>query len=243
FNYLSAMAAEVTSGSTALALTDGSLLMWSLTGREYPDYLLKMALDDGILKYFEKVRQANDFSTRVLLASYISLPRSTDVINTLRLVICPHSMADCDKYCSTSSAERPCDVLSGLRDRDLFWQHLDRFQRSDIFASQSRISKSRYGNHQVYFFYLKLEDEVARIEVPEWVARDRPLLELVHSLVVDQCARGHGYPVALSEAHELAVVSGSDRDNFYRLIDEYMAGLKLSSTVSAKSLSKRTRWI
>ncbi len=47
------------------------------------------------------------------------------------------------------------------------------------------------------------------MEVPEWVARRKDLLDLTHALVLDQCRRGQGYPVALSEAHEQAVVTGS----------------------------------
>ena len=101
----------------------------------------------------------------------------------------------------------------------------------------------RYGPHRVYFFYVKLEEEVVRVEVPEWVATDIELLHLTHSLVVDQCKRGHGYPVALSEAHERAVVTVRDRDNFWQLVDASLVDEHMPVRSSGKYRSKKTRWV
>jgi NurA-like 5'-3' nuclease len=75
------------------------------------------------------------------------------------------------------------------------------------------------------------------------VAEDSPRLELVHAVLVDQCRRGQGYPVALSEAHEKAVVTGADRDVFWRMVDESMADEHIDAIESGKSRSKRTRWL
>jgi NurA-like 5'-3' nuclease len=103
--------------------------------------------------------------------------------------------------------------------------------------------KDYYGDHKVYFFYLRVGDEIARIEIPQWVAENEALLNLTHSLVFDQCRRGHGYPVALSEAHEQAVVTGADRDNFRELVESTLTEGHLPVASSGKSLSKRTRWV
>ena len=94
-----------------------------------------------------------------------------------------------------------------------------------------------------YLHYLRIKDEVARIEVPQWVAVDEDLLTLVHTLVLDQCHRGQGYPVALSEAHEKAVVTGADRENFWHLVESSLVKEHVPSFSSAKSQSKRTRWV
>jgi NurA-like 5'-3' nuclease len=75
------------------------------------------------------------------------------------------------------------------------------------------------------------------------VATDANLLNLAHCLVLDQCRRGHGYPVALSEAHEQAVVTGADRENFQRLLEISLAEEKIPLTTSTKSRSKKTRWV
>ena len=103
--------------------------------------------------------------------------------------------------------------------------------------------EKHYGVHQVYFFYLRNKDEVARVEIPRWVAVDEGLLTLVHTLVLDQCQRGHGYPVALSEAHEKAVITTADRENFWHLVESSLVKEHMPSLSSAKSRSKRTRWV
>ena len=81
------------------------------------------------------------------------------------------------------------------------------------------------------------------MEVPQWVANDEGLLNLTHSLVLDQCRRGQGYPVALSEAHEQAVVTMSDRENFWHLVESSLVEEKLPTPTSGKNRSKRTRWV
>ena len=86
-------------------------------------------------------------------------------------------------------------------------------------------------------------DEVARVEIPQWTALNEDLLNLTHSLTLDQCHRGHGYPVALSESHEQAVVTGADRENFWQMIEASLVDEHLPCLSSAKSRSKRTRWV
>ena len=99
-----------------------------------------------------------------------------------------------------------------------------------------------YREHEVRFFYLRVDDEIARVEFPRWV-EERGLVDLVHALILDQCRRGQGYPVALSESHEQAVVTSGDREHFQHLIERTLTENKLSTTISAKSRSKRTRWV
>jgi len=243
FRYLARLASRLPADLPALALVDGSLIMWGLMSKDLPDYLVDIMLDKGVLKYINQIEDLNS-KHPVALASYISFPRSTDVINSLRIAACPQQVPDCDKFCiGITVNERPCDIVAGVNDRELFWTCLADSQRSDIFISQSKISKTRYGHHRVYFFYLKTGNEIARVEIPEWVALKPELLGITHSLVLEQCRKGQGYPVALSEAHELAVVSGADRQNFFYLVDEYFIDYRLSTSISAKSASKKNRWI
>jgi GNAT superfamily N-acetyltransferase len=133
--------------------------------------------------------------------------------------------------------------VSGVQDRELFASVLDEGERSALFTSQSSIVQKHYGGHRVYFFYLRVDDEIARVEIPQWVATDDSLLNLTHGLVLDQCRRGQGYPVALSEAHEQAVVTGADRESFWRVVESLMVDEHLPSPTSAKSFSKKTRWV
>lgn len=240
---LAAMTAALPAGSTALALLDGSLILWGLASKDYPEFIVDALLDGAFLKYLEEIRTANR-RMRVPLASYISFPRSTDVVNTLRVAICPQEAPDCDRYCDEIPAgKRPCDIFADVQDRDIFTTLLSEGERSALFTSQSQIVKKHYGAHAILFFYLRAGDEIARIELPQWSALDDERLCLAHSLILDQCRRGLGYPAALSEAHEQAVLSGADRENFQRLVDIMMAEEKMAVAESEKCRSKRTRWI
>jgi len=237
--HLSDLASGLPAGSTSLALLDGTLILWGLEA--YPEFVTEALLTGGLLSCFDSMKKLNA-DRRLALASYISFPRSTDVVNVLRVAICPHEVVDSDQLCKACTS-RECEAVAGVRDRELFMNLLESGERSALFISPSRIVKERYGEHRVYFFYLKVEDEIARIEIPQWVATSDELLNLTHSLILDQCRRGHGYPVALSEAHEQAVVTGMDRENFWELVESSLVSEHLPSLGSAKSLSKRTRWV
>jgi hypothetical protein len=237
------MAAELPPQTPALALVDGSLILWGLVSKDYPDFVIEELLDKGFIHCLDDIKKLNK-GRAIAIASYISFPRSTDVINALRIALCPNDIADCECYCNNITAgSRRCDVVAGLQDRDLFFNILVEGQRSAIFGSQSSIVQKHYGCHRILFFYLQTGDEIARIEIPQWVAEDKKLLKLTHALVLDQCRRGQGYPVALSEAHEQAVVTGADRQNFQQLLEISLSEEGIPPTTSAKSRSKRTRWI
>jgi hypothetical protein len=64
--------------------------------------------------------------------------------------------------------------------------------------------------------------EIARIEVPEWVATDSVLFKQALSLMLAQVQKGYGYPVALAEAHNQAVVRGGDRARFFAVLEQQM---------------------
>lgn len=234
---LAEMAAALPAVETTLALMDGSLVMFSL--ESFPDFVVESLLDNGFLKALDELKKLSD-SRNLTLASYISLPRSADVTNVLKVALCPQESVDCDRNCSAGVSA--CDAIAGINDRLLFANLLAAGERSALFINPSHILK-RYGVHKVYFFYLNVDDEIARVEIPEWVAVRKNLVDLTHALVLDQCRRGQGYPVALSEAHEQAVVTGADREEFWRLVDQSLEEERLPSYTSTKSRSKRTRWV
>jgi hypothetical protein len=233
---------ELEDGLPVLLMVDGSLILWGLAGQTYPEFVIQELLTDGLLKYFDEINNYN-VSKQIALASYISFPRSTEIVNALRLAVCPYSPVDCDYYCSGKFHDRECDRVAGLRDRDIFNSILKTGERSAIFKTRSSIVEKYYGDHQINFFYIKLDEEVARIEVPSWVPDNPQLLNFLHSMIIDQCKRGLGYPVALSEAHEKAVITGADREQFWRLVDQNLVEDNIMLKSSAKQQSKRTRWI
>ena len=138
---------------------------------------------------------------------------------------------------------RECDVVSMIRDRDLFGRLLGVGERSGLFASRSSIVRDRYREHHVEFFYVNVGEEVGRVEMPRWASRQEGMVDMVHSVVLEQCRLGQGYPLALAEAHEQAVLSGGDREEFWRMVDIEMGGEGLGAVRSAKASSKQTRWV
>lgn len=223
---------------STLLLIDGSLILWGLAGQDYPDYVKQALINEGFLTYLDEIRKLSQIK-QLAIAAYISYPRSTEVANILRLALCPHEPVDCDRYCSSRQAPRECDAVAGVLDRDIFNHVLVPGERSALFASRSSIVKERYGIHATNFFYIKIDDEeIARVEVPLWAAQNKELIQMVHTLVWQQCKQGQGYPVALSEAHEKAVVTTADREQFWDLVEQ-----SITLRSSAKSKSKRNRWI
>ena len=47
---------------------------------------------------------------------------------------------------------------------------------------------------------------------------------LTHTLIYDQCMKGQGYPVALSRAHEQAIVRAADRRAFLGIVEQCSEG-------------------
>ena len=198
---------------------------------------------NGLLPELDRVRSAGG-TTGLALASYISSTGSTERVNMLRIAVCPHETPDCDRLCARNRgpAERECESVSGLRDSSLMTALLKPGERSATFVSRSSVVTQYYREHEIRYFFLNVEGEIARVEIPRWV-EEGGLVGLVHALVLDQCNRGHGYPAALSEAHEQAVVNASDRDQFQRLVELTLAERRVPVTTSAKSRSKRSRWV
>ncbi len=239
---LLAMARATSPGTPAVALMDGSLILWGLTGQAYPDFVREELVDKGVIRVLEGFRQLA-LSRQIAVGAYISMPRSTDVVNALRLALCPFQPADCDKHCGAKPLyHRECDGVAGVLDRELFEAILAPGERSPLYASRSSIVLKHYGGHQVYFFYVNIGDEIARVEVPQWVAQDASSLGLIHSAILDQCRKGRGYPEVLAEAHEQAVIHPQEQQLFWRMVEDSLGSRGVTSQASEKSQAKRRRW-
>lgn len=242
---LSALAEQSDPDIPTIALIDGSLILWGLAGQAHPDFVRSALLEDQFLPAMEELRELAR-ARPLALASYISLPRSTEVVNALRLDsgLCHYEAANCDMHCRMlRPGQRPCDGVSGVLDRELFESLLDEGDRSDLFSSTSSIVEGYYGDHSVQFYYLNAGSELARVEIPRWVAQDEALVDLTHALLMDQCRKGHGYPVAVSEAHEQAVVTVGDREEFRLIVEDALQRRRLPVYTSEKNRSKRTKWL
>jgi len=236
---------ENSGGSAAIpsvALCDGSLILWPLITESDGEYRRQ------ILTMF----QANLDAARehgVPVAGYISRPMSKDVVNSLRVAVCPYEIANCDLKCRARNAPGleyvapPCGGTERVTDADLFGRVLRNGERSAIFYSGSKILCDQHyeQRHRIAFFYLHVGREVARVEIPAWVAEDAVLVDRVHALCLDQARKGDGYPVAISEAHEQAIVRGSDRAAFFHLMERHFVPEGIPVGTTQKALSKRAR--
>lgn len=228
-----------------LLLLDGSLTMWGLAGRRVEGFVRDQLVRQELLPLFDRLRQLVEAGRRVVVAGYISAPRSTEVVNALRLFICPFDPTACGSYCPSRSAfeGRACDDVGGVMDADLFRAELRPGERTGLFESQSSVVRELYGPHPVRFFYVNADSEIARVEVPAFVAGEPDLLKLCHALLWDQIQLGGGYPAVLTEAHEQAVIRGSDREVFRAMLLDELGRLGLSETESPKATSKRYRFL
>ena len=217
-----------------LAMVDGSLVYWFL------DTLPEAAQHEllpAILAAWDQLRDRG-----VPVVGYISATRSSESLNFLRLHSCPHEEPDCQRHCAkpaATNARPPCHVFAPLRDAALWGQLLQPGQRSPLWRAGAAILE-RYGDHHIYFCYLHVGSEVARLEMPAWVTNDPELLDWALTLTMAQVQKGLGYPVALAESHNQAVVRGGDRLRFFGLLEREMvrAGLRNIGT-SYKEARKR----
>lgn len=228
---LAELAVETQAKGPHLALTDGSLIYWFLENlpTEARDRILT-----PILAAWEQLRQA-----RIPLAGYLSASRSGEALNFLRLQVCPYETPDCISRCAGPRDRFPCQVLEPLKDTKLWAVRLSPGQRSPLWRSSASIL-DLYQDHRIYFCYVNVGTEIARVEFPEWVVQDEELLNSSLSLVIAQVEKGYGYPVALAEAHNQAVVRGGDRTRFFALLEQEMIRAGLQNVgVSYKEARKR----
>ncbi|MEC9272797.1 MAG: DNA double-strand break repair nuclease NurA [Chloroflexota bacterium] len=227
-----------------LGLVDGSLVMWPLSGQAYPQYVKDEIISGGLIPAMRRLEKMSE-TRPVALAAYVSYPRSAETLNAVRCSLCPNDVNTCTQSCNNRrSAQQPCNNANDFLDRDLFERLLDPGWRSPIYKTNSSVSRDSYDeSNKVYFFYVNAGEEIGRVEVPQWVAKSETLLSLTHSLVWDQCRRGQGYPVAISESHEQAVVNTGDRRVFRRMLIDSLEQQGLSGATSQKDRSKRSPWV
>lgn len=202
----------------ALFLFDGSLIFWHLDSKE------EAVKNKFLTSYCATLQQLHDAA--ILHAGYISLPKSRELVNILR--------AASELLGLQQDFKGEC-----LVDTDVVEFFLKPHQRTLVFENRSPIVQAYPPALRPYFFYLHNGTEIARVEIPAWIANDAALVNRIATTVLDQSLKGNGYPVCLAEAHEQAVVTTADRECFYLLLQRVMHKKNVGYTVSQKSLHKR----
>ncbi len=216
--------------SPAVALVDGTLLFSVL--EERPRDFLRSRFYTDFVHQLERLRRV-----RVPVAAYASRTRGIDLIHLFRAVC-----GSTPLVCAICQGAHAC-ALRGLSDAHLIGRGLQRWDRSGLFRVRSNVHDPYYTIHRVYFFLLATGDEIARVEIPEWVARDQTLLSLLHAVLVDQCAKGFGYPAVLARADDRAVISLGDRGVLDTLVQQALARHGVVARPSAKLSRKQVRTV
>ena len=202
-------------------LFDGSLIFWHLESKE--GNLKELFLN----KYLSLLDQM--YQNKILCAGYISLPKSKELVNLIRVELCKFKLEGCKEL----------EAVNHLVDTAVARFFLQSYSRSIVFKSNAKIGAS-YPPHLVpHFFYMDVGAEIGRIEIPAWIAQDEQKLAIVAHIILNQSIKGRGYPVALAESHEQAVVKGPDREFFYHLITKMGLERKRQLIFSQKSMKKR----
>lgn len=220
------------SAAPLIALCDGPLLHMPF-GKEIPDAALLEA----------DYHEAMDFllDAGAALVGYIDRPTSRFVLYTLYLMTLPPE--------EITAANLSTLRLDGMSDADLYKPLLPPGARSGMMVQQSPLNKDykdRFSPaHEVIFFYLNTAAAgqapyLARVEIPQWVARDKAMVEAVHALIYAQCQITDRYPYALTRADEIAVVQPADK----RTLDERIAIELLRHSQPVESSQKlSTKWM
>lgn len=204
-----------------VAISDGPLLFW--VGKDVPDGHELEADYMGALVHLHDTHAAlkRDYRQSASLIGYVDRPTSAFIVALLLLM----SLPDEDVRRSVLDA---ASELEGLTDRQLLFNLLRDHPgaRSALLVQQSPQNKRYHDkgeNLEIAFFYLNIgalhDYQLARVEMPMWVARDADAVNRVHALMVDQCRMMWRYPYALTRADELAVIRAHERSQLEELIE------------------------
>jgi hypothetical protein len=234
---LAAKSDSLHGSANILALYDGSLIPWSaekMSGGYLEEYMSRY---EGCLNQMK--------SAGVALVGYVSKSRAADLVNDLRGALCPYEISHCRDHCGHLNEEDfPCSAVWPLADRTLYSAVLGLGERSCAMLSGASVVKSMAGENAIAFCYLKTESEVARLEFPRWLFDDGQLFDFAISATLTQVAKGQGYPLALSEAHHLAVIKGPEREKFFELLGQQMMRLGIGHVrPSPKESRKRIGFV
>jgi hypothetical protein len=205
-----------------LLFFDGSLIFWHLSSKE-------VTLRDQFLHTYCALLDEL-YTNNILSCWYISMPKSKELMNLVRLHLCNFDTNKKELY----------ESVDGVIDSVIMYNVLEPYMRSIVFSNHSSISAYYPQDLRPFFFYVHTGYEIGRVEIPAWIAHDEIKITLIAQIVIDQCVKGGGYPVVLAEAHEQAVVKGADREFFYHFLQKMGMERNHAQIISRKSLKKRS---
>lgn len=217
-------------GQPTVALVDNGLILWLALQLQDKH---KRRVDDILKEYLQHLETLRE--TGAAVAGFVNRPRNANVLALLHVHSLP--MAEINEDTLRHSPYR------GLTDRMLFERLLPPGERSALFINNSPVNQRDFRHHQIHFFYLNVgranQPEIARVEVPNWVALNPTLLNLAHAAIVEQCRVPDGFPYVLVRAHELAVVTMEERDAFDTMVQTALVKHGILTRISQKAQTKQ----
>ncbi|HEX8130052.1 MAG TPA: DNA double-strand break repair nuclease NurA [Pyrinomonadaceae bacterium] len=218
---------------TPVAFFDGTLLLSTTRTRTQN---IDATLSRG---YVKAIAEAVELSreTEVPLVGYIDQSYARDIVRLLDLLSTdapPAATVFDARLLSATSVAGNGTLFGAWGDRTVFCECVRDGLTQDFEDAQ--------GNPLVGFVYLQTTGEgaPARLDIPVWVYQEG-LLEEVVNTVRAECVVGNGYPYALETADAAAVITGHDRVQFLRAMQEFAAEQNLGFQVSRKPVSKMRR--
>ena len=220
----------LTQNTPFAVFADGSLIFWQLESKspEIKKYFLN--------KYFEHLN--NFYEKNIPIAGYISMPKSRELINLIKIGLCRFEVANCIS-CHSLHSTFPCKDVDHVMDTQIASTFLNQNFRTTIFYSNSKVIDLYPEHLKPCFVYLNIGQEIVRLEFPIWMLQKPEHLDLICKIAIDQSIKGQGYPVVLSEAHEQAVIKNYDKEFFYQMICKKSIEQNQRILFSPKSIHKR----
>ncbi len=181
----------------------------------------------------------------VPVVGYVDTSQARDIGTTLlafRELLLKHGEPD-----PAGLGENNCEILQSqnlIPDSLLLAPGLLRFgDRSPAFSCRrmgllrSAAEESRI--NQVHLLYLRTGARFlpGRLEFPAWITEMGKVQELTN-IVLAQCIPGFGYPKVLTRAHQLAVISSSNREFILCSLSRFLEENGIELQFSSKSVMK-----
>jgi hypothetical protein len=214
-----------------VTLTDGPLQLWE--ARESDEVL---GYEKALKDYLEVLSRMQ--AGGVITGGYVDKPSSNLLVRLLEVADTPEAEL---------SAIHDRHPFLGVTDLWLFDQLLQPGERSALFALQARSKAVYSGSLALHFFYLNVgrpgHPWPVRVEVPAWVTEDGAKVDLLQTVLLEQCAilGAKPFPYVLHRAHEVAVVTLQEKQQI-----EQMLAIELRKTggevgeTSAKQAAKES---
>ncbi len=168
--------------------------------------------------------------TRTPVIAYTDMSLNKDIVTMMR------------HYYGLQRTTRLVDVF--LLDGMLKWGDRTRAflsDREDRDVKNKKSTLDLYGPYRdsVAFFYIQSGGGLpSKIEVPRWVCEER-LVDSIADVVRAECIIRPGYPDIIHRAHEYAMISQAEADQFNRMLEGFAAMNGITIYKSAKDQNKR----